>query len=47
VDDGDVERAVEARVADFCEWAEKHPERRDVTVRRGGRAPKGRLEAWR
>jgi hypothetical protein len=35
-DDPDVEAAVEGRVADFCDWAEKRPERRDATARRGG-----------
>ena len=27
---------MEGRVADFCDWAEKRPERRDATARRGG-----------
>ncbi len=33
-DDAELERMVETRIAEFCDWVEKHPERRDVTVRR-------------
>jgi hypothetical protein len=33
VDDAELERTVDERVAAFCDWAEKHPERRDVTAR--------------
>jgi hypothetical protein len=33
-DDAELERVVETRITEFCEWVEKHPERRDVTVRR-------------
>ncbi len=33
-DDAELERMVETRIAEFCDWVDKHPERSDVTVRR-------------